>query len=54
MLIYILTSSGGATVADPIGTFVPGALYDGVLGLILGPLVVSIHDRRTQVERVDW
>jgi rod shape-determining protein MreD len=54
MLIYILTSSGGATIGDPVGVFVPGALYDGVLGLIIGPLVVSIHDRRTQVERVDW
>jgi rod shape-determining protein MreD len=54
MLIYILTSAGGATVADPVGTFLPGAFYDGVLGLIVGPLVVSIHDRRSQVERVDW
>jgi rod shape-determining protein MreD len=54
MLIYILTSSGGARVADPVGLFMPGAFYDGLLGLVIGPLVVSIHDRRTQVERVDW
>jgi len=55
MLIYILTSSGQAGgLADPLGVFIPGALYDGVLGLVLGPLVVSIHDRRAQVERVDW
>jgi rod shape-determining protein MreD len=55
MLIYILTSaSQGAAIADPLGVFIPGALYDGVLGLVLGPLVVSIHDRRSQVERVDW
>jgi len=55
MLIYILTSSGqGTGLADPLGVFIPGALYDGVLGLVLGPLVVSIHDRRAQVERVDW
>jgi rod shape-determining protein MreD len=55
MLIYVLASaSNGAAVADPLGVFIPGALYDGVLGLVLGPLVVSIHDRRTQVERVDW
>ena len=55
MLIYILTSAGqGPVLADPLGVFIPGALYDGLLGLVLGPLVFSIHDRRAQVERVDW
>ena len=54
MLIYVLTSSSGATVADPVSTFIPGAVYDGLLGLVAGPLIVSIHARRTQVERVDW
>ena len=54
MLIYILTSSSGAAVADPVSTFIPGAVYDGILGLIAGPLIVSVHARRTQVERVDW
>ncbi|HLX33781.1 MAG TPA: rod shape-determining protein MreD [Candidatus Limnocylindrales bacterium] len=54
VLIYVLTSAGSAAIADPIGTFVPGALYDGLLGLLIGPLAVSIHDRRTQTERVDW
>jgi rod shape-determining protein MreD len=54
MLIYVLTSATTAAVADPIRIFVPGALYDGLLGLVIGPLIVSIHDRRTQVERVDW
>jgi rod shape-determining protein MreD len=55
VLIYVLASAGqGGGVANPLGVFIPGALYDGVLGLVLGPLVVSIHDRRTQVERVDW
>jgi rod shape-determining protein MreD len=54
MLIYILTSSSGATVADPVATFIPGAIYDGLLGLVAGPLIVSIRARRAQVERVDW
>ncbi len=54
MLIYILTVGQGGGIADPLGVFIPGAIYDGLLGLVLGPLVVSIHDRRTQVERVDW
>jgi len=52
LLVYVLTSSG--PVADPIGLFVPSAIYDGLLGLLIGPLVVSIRDRRAQVERVDW
>jgi len=52
LLVYVLTSSG--PVADPIGLFVPSAIYDGLLGLLVGPLVVSIRDRRAQVERVDW
>jgi rod shape-determining protein MreD len=54
VLIYVLTSAGTASVAEPLRVFIPGAIYDGVLGLIAGPLVVSIHARRTQVERVDW
>ena len=54
VLIYILTSAGGAGTADPIGTFIPGAIYDGLLGLVAGPLIVSIYARRSQVERVDW
>jgi rod shape-determining protein MreD len=56
LLIFILTSSGlgSGAIADPISLFVPAAVYDGVLGLLLGPLVVSIHDRRAVVERVDW
>ena len=54
MLIYILTVGQGGGIADPLGVFIPGAIYDGLLGLVLGPLLVSIHDRRTQVDRVDW
>ena len=54
VLIYVLTSAGAGAVGDPIGTFIPGAIYDGILGLVAGPLVVSIHARRTHVERVDW
>ena len=55
MLIYIVASAGqGGALADPFSVFVPGALYDGVVGLLLGPLAVSIHDRRVQTERVDW
>ena len=32
----------------------PGAIYDTVLAALIGPLAISIHDRRVQTERVDW
>ena len=40
--------------ADPIAAFMPGAAYDAVLGVLFGPLIVSIRDRRGLEERVDW
>jgi rod shape-determining protein MreD len=41
-------------VADPVATVLPGAVYDGLLGLVLGPLAISLHDRRAAETRVDW
>jgi rod shape-determining protein MreD len=41
-------------VADPISVLVPGVVYDTVLAALLGPLAISIHDRRADVERMDW
>lgn len=40
--------------ADPVRTLLPGVAYDTVLAVVLGPLVVAIHDRVVEVERVDW
>jgi rod shape-determining protein MreD len=40
--------------ADPIVAVMPGAVYDAVLGVLFGPLAVSILDRRNLEERVDW
>ena len=56
MLIVVLTSTSqpGTGLGDPGGLFLPSAAYDGVLGILLGPLIVSVHDRRLAVERVDW
>jgi len=56
MLLFVLISATrpDITVADPIGRFISGAIYDGVLGLLIGPLAISIHDRRAATERVDW
>jgi rod shape-determining protein MreD len=41
-------------VADPIGLLLPGTVYDTVLAALIGPLAISIHDRRADVERMDW
>ena len=41
-------------VADPLGHVLPGAVFDLVVAALIGPLAISIHDRRAQVERVDW
>ena len=56
MLILVLgsTGQGAGTVADPLGLFVPGVIYDAILGVFLGPLIVNAHDRQLPVERVDW
>lgn len=44
----------GGFVADPLALVTPGALYDGILGMFIGPLAILVHDRRTTTERVDW
>ena len=41
-------------VSDPIAVLMPGVVYDTILAALIGPLVISIHDRRTESERLDW
>ena len=41
-------------VDDPIALVLPSAVYDVVLAALIGPLAISIHDRRTETERLDW
>jgi rod shape-determining protein MreD len=60
-LVYSLLILGVAaamqpdvSVPDPTRLFLPGAIYDGILGMFLGPLAVTLHDRRAVTERVDW
>ncbi len=54
VLVGALTLLGTISVPDPVGPLLPGVVYDGVLGLLAGPLAVSIRDRRVAEERVDW
>jgi rod shape-determining protein MreD len=41
-------------VANPIEILLPGVVFDTVLAALIGPLAVSIHDRRADSERLDW
>lgn len=56
VLILALTTATqpGLTVADPGKLLMPGTIYDTIVGMFLGPLAVTLHDRRTVTERVDW
>lgn len=56
MLILAVTSAmqPDLSVPDPARLFVPGAIYDAVIGMFLGPLAVTLHNRRAVTERVDW
>jgi rod shape-determining protein MreD len=56
MILFVTFGALGAQppTEDPVGMALPGAIYDAVLGAIVGPLTVAVHDRRIEQERVDW
>ena len=56
MTLFVLIGALRAPVpdADPVATLLPGVAYDIVLAVLAGPLIVAIHDRVTETERVDW
>jgi rod shape-determining protein MreD len=56
MILYLTFGALGAPIplADPLGAVLPGAVYDAVLAALIGPLVIAVHDRRVNQERVDW
>lgn len=56
VMLFVLLSAvrSPVAVADPFGLLLPGAVYDTVLAAVLGPLAVSIHDKATDQERVEW
>jgi rod shape-determining protein MreD len=55
-LIMSLTAAArpGADVSDPLSLLLPGVIYDGIIGMFVGPLAVMLHDRRTATERLEW
>lgn len=56
MILFVTFGALGAPppVTDPLTAVFPGAIYDAILGAIIGPLAVAVHDRRMEQERVDW
>jgi hypothetical protein len=41
-------------VADPIESVLPGVIYDVVLAVLFGPLIIAVRDRYAEQERLDW
>lgn len=56
MTLFVAFNALRATipVSDPASAILPGAVYDAVIAALVGPLAVTIHDRRAEIERVDW
>ena len=56
VLIMSLTAAArpGADVPDPLTLLLPGVIYDGIIGMFVGPLAVMLHDRRAATERLEW
>ena len=56
MVLFVAFGALGSPlpVSDPLQTVLPSVVYDTVLAVLIGPLVVSIHDHRALQERVDW
>ncbi len=56
MILFATFGALGAPppTTDPMSMVVPGAVFDAVLAVAIGPLAVAVHDRRMEQERVDW
>ena len=56
VLIVALASSAPAGLAalGSLGSFLPSVLYDAIIGMFVGPLAVTLHDRRAVTERAEW
>ena len=60
-LVYSMEQVGVTAALQPggdypgIGAFLPDALYDAVIGMFVGPLAITLRDRRAAAtERVEW
>jgi rod shape-determining protein MreD len=60
-VVYSVVLVGVAAALQPgitypgIGAFLPDALYDAIIGMFVGPLAVTLRDRRAATtERAEW
>ena len=56
MTLFLLLGALGSSVtsSDPVAALIPGAIYDTLIAVIVGPLAVATHDRYIDEERADW
>ena len=56
MSLFVAFNALRATipVSDPIGAMLPGAVFDTIVAALIGPIAVTVHDRRAEEDRVDW
>ena len=56
MVFLVITAAvqPGVAFPNPSSAFLPDALYDGLIGMFVGPLAVTLRDRRVVVERAEW
>ena len=54
IMSLIAAARPGADVPDPVSLLLPGVVYDGIIGMFVGPLAVMLHDRRAATERLEW
>jgi len=45
---------GALPLDDAVATWLPGAVYNAVLALLIAPILVSINARRADRDRLDW
>jgi len=56
MMLFVLLGAlrTPIPVENPLEILLPGVVYDTILAAAVGPLVVALHDRTVDTERVDW
>ncbi len=56
MTLFVLFGAlrGPIPTSDPIGVLLPGAIYDTVVAIVVGPLAVALRERYVDPERATW
>lgn len=54
LMTVIGVAEGRPWVADPLGLVLPGTIYDVILAVAVGPLLVSLRARALETERFEW